>query len=132
MRFHVSQKRIAINLLPIVDKLQFVVSICQKASQGTISCFWNEFLSKNYNCKNTDNGRLSITSCAYRDFISCNIIVDFWFCLACYILYSTKPKETSMKRSASAHVSLKYRQRIFYSLLRAYCFPNNFNLYLVE
>ena len=28
--------------------------------------------------------------------------------------------------------SLKYRQRIFYSLLRAYCFPNNFNLNLVE
>ena len=41
MRFHVSQKRIAIILLPIFDKLQFVVSICQKASQGTISSFWN-------------------------------------------------------------------------------------------
>ena len=50
----------------------------------------------------------------------------------CCILYSTKSKETSRKRSASAHVSLKYRQRIFYSLLRAYCFPNNFNLNLVE
>ena len=37
-----------------------------------------------------------------------------------------------MKRSASAHVSLKYRKRIFNSLLRAYCFPNNFNLNLVE
>ena len=48
------------------------------------------------------------------------------------ILYSAKSKETSMKRSASAHVSLKYRQRIFYLLLRAYCFPNNFNLNLVE
>ena len=41
MRFHVSQKGIAISLLPIFDKLQFVVSISQKASQGTISCFWN-------------------------------------------------------------------------------------------
>ena len=41
MRFHVSQKRITIILPPIFDKLQFVVSICQKASQGTISCFWN-------------------------------------------------------------------------------------------
>ena len=37
-----------------------------------------------------------------------------------------------MKRYAGAHVSLKYGQRIFYSLLRAYCFPNNFNLNLVE
>ena len=37
-----------------------------------------------------------------------------------------------MKRYASAHVSLKYRQRILDSLLRAYCFPNNFNLNLVE
>ena len=36
------------------------------------------------------------------------------------------------ERYASAHVSLKYRQRIFYSLLRAYCFLNNFNLNLVE
>ena len=36
-------------LLPIFDKLQFVVSICQKASQGTMSCFSNYFLSKNYN-----------------------------------------------------------------------------------
>ena len=124
--------RIAIILLPIFDKLQFVVSICQKASQGTISCFWNLFLSKNYNRHNTDNGRSSITSCAYRDFISCNIIVEFWYCLACRILYSTKSKETSMKRSASAYVLLKYRQRIFYSLLRAYCLPNNFNLNLVE
>ena len=132
MRFHVSQKRIAICMLPIFDKLQFVVSICQKASHGTISCFWNLFLSKNYNRQNTDNGRPSITSCVYRDFISCNIIVDFCYCLSCRIFYSTKSKETSMKRSASAHVSLKYRQRIFYSLLRAYCFPNNFNLYLVE
>ena len=44
----------------------------------------------------------------------------------------TKSKETSMKRYASAHVSLKYRQRIFYSLLRAYCFPNNFNLNIDE
>ena len=56
----------------------------------------------------------------------------FWYFLACCILYSTKFKETSMKRSASAHISLKYRQRIFYSLLRAYCFPNNFNLNLVK
>ena len=127
MRFYVSQKRIAIILLPIFDKLQFVVSVCQKASQGTISCFWNLFLSKNFNRQNTDNGRTSITSYAYRDFISGNIIVDFWYCLEC-ILYSTKSKETTMKRYASAHVSLKYRQRIFYSLLRAYCFPNNFNL----
>ena len=84
------------------------------------------------NLQNTDNGRSQVTSCAYRDFISCNIIVDFWYCLVCCILYSTKSKETSMKQSASAHVSLKYRQRIFYSLLRAYCFPNNFNLNLVE
>ena len=87
---------------------------------------------KNYNRQTVDNGKSSISSCAYRDFISCNIIVYFWYCLACCILYSTKSKETSMKRSASAHVSLKYRQCIFYSLLRAYCFPNNFNLNLVE
>ena len=66
--------------------------------------------------------RPSIMSCAYRDFISCNIIVDFWYCLACCILYSTKSKETSMKRSASAHFSLKYGQCIFYSLLMAYFF----------
>ena len=132
MRFHVSQKRIAIILLPIFNKLQFLVSICHKASQGTISCFLNLFLSKNYNRQNTDNGRSSITSCAYRGFISCNIIVDFWYCLACCILHSTTSNETSMKRSTSAHVSLKYRQRIFYSLLRAYCFPNNFNFKLVE
>ena len=77
MRYHVSQKQIAIILLPIFDKLQFVVSICQKASKGTISCFWNKFLSKNYNRLNTDKGRSSITSCAYRLFINCNIIVDF-------------------------------------------------------
>ena len=132
MRFHVSQERIAIILLPIFDKLQFVVSICQKASQGTISCFWNSFLSKNCNHQNTDNGRSSITSCAYRDFISCNIIVNFYYCLAFCILHSIKSKETSMKRSESAHVSLKYRQRIFYSLLRAYYFPNNFNSNLVK
>ena len=62
---------------------------------------------------------------------SCKIIVEFWYCLACCILYSTKSKETSMKRSASSHVSLKYTQRTFYSLLRAYCFPNNFDLNLV-
>ena len=132
MRFHVSQKRIAIILLLIFDKLQFVVSICQKASQGTISCFWGQFLSKyRYNNRQkTDNGRPSITSCAYRDFISCDIIVDCWYCLACCILWSSKSEETSMKRSASAQVSLKYRQRIFYSLLRAYCFPNIFNLKL--
>ena len=37
LRFHISRKRIAIILLPIFDKLQFVVSKCQKASQGTIS-----------------------------------------------------------------------------------------------
>ena len=127
MRFHVSQKHIAKLLHPMFDILQFVVSICQKGSHGTISCFWNLFLSNNYNRKNTDNGRTSITSCAYRDFISCNIILYFWYCLACCIFYSTKSKETSMKRSASAHVSLKYRQRIFFSLLRAYCFPNNFD-----
>ena len=132
MRFQVSQKRIAIILLPIFDKLQFVVSICQKASQGTISCFWKQFLSKNYNRQNTDNGRSSITSCTYLHFITCNIIVDFWYCLACCIIYSTKSKETLMKRSANVHVSLKYRQRISYSLLRAYCFPNNFNLDLVK
>ena len=72
------------------------------------------------------------SQCAYRDFISCNIIVDFWYCLACCILYSTKSKETSMKRSASAHASLKFRQRIFYSLLRADCFTNTLNLNLVE
>ena len=41
MRFHVLKKRIEIILLPIFDKLQFVVFICQKASQGTVSCFWN-------------------------------------------------------------------------------------------
>ena len=133
MRVHVSQKRIAIILLQIFDKLQFVVSILrQKASHGTISCFWNSCLANNYNRQNTDKGRTSITSCAYRDFISCNIIVDFLFCSACCILHSKKSKETSIKRSASAHVSLKYRQRIFYSLLRAYCFPNNFDLNLVE
>ena len=56
----------------------------------------------------------------------------FWYSLTCCILYSTKSKETQMKRSAIAHVSLKYRQAIFYSLLRAYWFPNNFNLNLVE
>ena len=48
-----------------------------------------------------------------------------------FILYSTKSKETSIKRSVNAHVSLKYK-RIFNSLLMAYCFPNNFNLNLVE
>ena len=32
MRFHGSQKRIRIILLPIFDMLQFVVSICQKGS----------------------------------------------------------------------------------------------------
>ena len=68
----------------------------------------------------------------YRDFIRCNIIVDVWYCLACCILFSIKSKKTSMKRSVSAHVSLKYKQRIFYSLLRAYCFPNHFNLNLVK
>ena len=67
-----------------------------------------------------------------QNFISCNIIVDFWYCVALCILYSTKSKETSMKRSASAQVKLKYRQRTFYSLLRAYCFLNNSNLNLVE
>ena len=93
--------------------------------------FGTNFFPKNYNRQNTVNGRSSITSCAYL-FISCNIVVDFWYCLACCILYSTKSKETSMRRSASAQVSLKYRQRIFYSLLRAYCFPNNFSINLVE
>ena len=34
MRFHGSQKRIAIILLPIFDKLQFLVSICQKGFIG--------------------------------------------------------------------------------------------------
>ena len=43
-----------------------------------------------------------------------------------------KIQRNSIKWSVSAYVSLKYRQRIFYSLLRAYCFPNNFNLNLVE
>ena len=33
--------------------------------------------------------------------------LHFWYCLALCILYSTISKETSMKRSASAHVSLK-------------------------
>ena len=33
MRFHVSQKRIALILLPIFDKLQFVVSICQNVKK---------------------------------------------------------------------------------------------------
>ena len=64
---------------------------------------------QNYNRQNTNNGRSLIMSCAYRDFISCIIIVVFWYCLAFCILYSTKSKETSMKQSASAHVSLKYR-----------------------
>ena len=41
MQFHVLKKRIAIILLPIFDTLQFVVSIYKKASQGTISWFWN-------------------------------------------------------------------------------------------
>ena len=41
MRFHVSQKLVAMILLQIFDKLQFVVSIYQKAYQGTLSCFWN-------------------------------------------------------------------------------------------
>ena len=41
------------------------------------------------------------------------------------ILYSIKYKDISMKRPASAHVLLKCRRYIFYSLLRAYCFSNN-------
>ena len=129
MRFHVSQKRIAIILLPIFDKLQFVVSICQKASHGTISCFWNfpKLQPPKHRQQQTVN-----SSCAYRDFISCNIIVDFWYCLAYCILYSTESKETSIKTVCERRISLKYRQRIFYSLLRAYCFPNNFDLNLVE
>ena len=94
--------------------------------------FGTNFFPKITTTKTPTTSETSITVCAYRDFISCNIIVDFWYCLVCCILYSTKSKENSMKRYASAHVSLKYRQRIFYSLLRAYCFPNNFNLNLVE
>ena len=39
--FMYRKKRIVIILLPIFNKLQFVVSICQKASQGTISYSWN-------------------------------------------------------------------------------------------
>ena len=69
---------------------------------------------------------------AHTETWSCNIIVDFWYCLACCILYSTKSKENSIKRSSSSHVSLKYRQNIFYLLFRAYRFSNNFNLNLVE
>ena len=135
MRFHVSQKRIAIILLPIFDKLQFVVSICQKTTQGTINvtylAYGTNFFPKITTAKTPTTADRQLRH-AHRDFISCNIIVDFWYCLALCILYSTKSKETSMKRSASAHVSLKYRQRIFYTLLRAYCFPNNFYLNLVE
>ena len=84
--------------------MQYMLSICDFMFRKSVSLY-------------RFNGRSSITSCAYRHFISCNIIVDFWYCLACCILYSTKSKEISMKRSASAHISLKYRQRIFYSLL---------------
>ena len=46
MRFYVSQKRIAIILLPSLDKLQFMVSICQKALKGTILAFGTNFFPK--------------------------------------------------------------------------------------
>ena len=86
--------------------------------------FGTNFLKKNHR-KILDNDIASITSRVYRGFISCDIIVDFWYCLGCCILYSIKSKESSMKRSASDHVSLNYRQCIFFWLLRAYCFSNN-------
>ena len=57
--------------------------------------FRTNFFQKKYKRQNMDNNRLSITSCAQRDFISCDIIVDFWYCLACCTLYSIKSKETS-------------------------------------
>ena len=55
--------------------------------------FRTNFFQNKYNRQYLDNGRPSITSCALRDFISCDIIVEFWYCLACYILYLINPKE---------------------------------------
>ena len=128
MRFHVSQKRIAI----ILTSCSLWYPYVKKLHRVPYLTFGTYFFQKITTAKNTDNGRSSITSCAYRDFTRCNIIVDFWYCIACCTLYSTKYKETSMKWSVSAQVLLKYRQRFFYSLLRTYGFPNNFNLNLVD
>ena len=46
MRFHVSQKRIAIILLPICDKLQYVVSICQNLHRVRYLAFGTNFFPK--------------------------------------------------------------------------------------
>ena len=131
--FYVLQKRIAIIFLPIFDKLQFVVSICQKSFTG-YHILLLELISFQ---------KLQTPKHRQRQFVNYvmrkqrlhkvqyhrRFLVLFSML---YPFFSTKSKESSMKRSATTHVSLKYRQRIFYSLLRAYCFPNNFDLNLVE
>ena len=48
--------------------------------------FWTYFFQK-YNRKIVGNSSTSMTSCVYRDFISCDIIVDFWYCLGCCVFY---------------------------------------------
>ena len=127
MRFHGSQKRILIILLQIFDKFAVCGIHMSKRFIGyhilplELISFQKLQLPKHRQPQNV-NYVMRIQRLHklqyHRSF--------FWYYLICCILYSTKSKETSMKRYASAHISLKYRQRIFYSLLRAYCFPNNF------
>ena len=127
MRFHVSQKRIAIILLPILDKLQFV-----EASHGTIYLLELISLQKLQPPTHRQRQNVNYVMCIQRLHKLQLYHLRFLVLFSMLYPYSTKSKETSMKRYASAHVSVKYRQRIFYSPLRAYCFPNNFNLNLVE
>ena len=128
-----SLKHKALFLLPIIYRLQCVVSRGKTAFRDTISYVWNLIHSRNYNRQNLDYERPTITLFAYRDFLSCGVIFEFCYCSGYWIINSIKAKEAAIKLSMCAHVSLKYRQRIFYWLLRTYSFFfSNFHLNLVK
>ena len=119
MRSRVLQKHNAIFLLLFFFKLQYPgVNILHM-----VPCiaFLNQFHSKNKiqppkpGLRQTVNGIIRTQRLQH-------LRHHHRFCLTYCIIYSIKIKETSVKRSTCAHVSPKYRQRIFYWLLRAHCF----------
>ena len=122
IRFHVLQKRIAKILLPILTSCSLWYQYVKKLHRVPYLAFGTNFFPKITTAKRRQRQIFNYVMRIQR-LHKLKYHCRFWYCLACCILYSTKSTETSMKQSASAHISLKYRQRIFYSLLRAYCFP---------
>ena len=123
MQFHVSQKRYILFLLPILTSYSSWYRCVEKLYKAPYLAFGTHFFPK------ITSGETWNTAERVNDVmrIEISLAAVTTYCLAYCILYSIKSIKTSLRRSASAHVSLIYVQRIFYWLLRVYCFSNNFN-----